>query len=437
MRIKAQKLAGFRDFLPEDMKVREEVISAFKKVFSSYGYEPLETPALEYAEVLLGKYGDEADKLIYKFKDPGGRMVAMKYDLTVPACRVLAEYANQLPLPFKRYQIQPVWRADKPQKGRFREFFQCDADSLGTASMLADGEFIQMCTDLFQALGFTKFVTRINNRKLINGFVKYAGGKEEQFFDIVTSIDKLEKIGLEGVKSELNKRGIPKEVSQRILELIKPQGNTKELLKTYQKKLSSVPEATEGLEELEEIFDYFQVVGVSEKYYQFSPSIVRGLAYYTGPVWETVIFEGGVGSVTGCGRYDKLIGMFLDRDIPATGGSFGFERIIEVMKDRRMIKARGPAAKVLVTVFSPKLLEKSIKLATLIRYRIKVNCELYLDPNASLDKQLKYADRKNIPYAAILGPDEVKNKTITWKNLTTRTQETLPSDKLPKGLINI
>jgi histidyl-tRNA synthetase len=432
MKIKAQKLAGFRDFLPNDMKAREEVLTVFKRVFSSYGYEPLETPTLEHAEVLLGKYGDEADKLIYQFKDPGGRAVAMKYDLTVPACRVLAEYANKIPLPFKRYQIQPVWRADKPQRGRFREFFQCDADSLGTASMLADGEFIQMCTDLFQALGFTNFVTRINNRKLINGFVKYAGGKDEQFFDIVTSIDKLEKVGLEGVKNELAKRSIPKEVSQKILEVIKLQGDSNELLKAYQKKLSSIEEATEGLKELREIFVYLKAVGVSEKYFQFNPSIVRGLAYYTGPVWETVIFEGKVGSVTGCGRYDKLIGMFLDRDIPATGGSFGFERIVEVMKDRQMVKASEPAARILVTIFSLELLENSLDLAQLLR-RSQVNCELYLDPGASLDRQLKYADKKGIPYAAIIGPDEVKNKTVTLKNMKTGEQEKIsPADLLKK-----
>lgn len=434
-KITPQTLPGFRDFLPEEMKIREQVINVFKKVFASYGYEPLETPALEYAETLLGKYGEEGDKLIYQFKDPGKRRVAMKYDLSVPLARVISQYVNQLPLPFKRYQIQPVWRADKPQKGRFREFYQCDADTVGTASMIADGEFIQMCTDLFQNLGFNDFVTRINNRKLINGLVKYAGANNTQFYDIVVSIDKLEKIGLKGVENELRKRKIPQSTSKKILELIKIKETSKKLLKIMQEKLSSIPEALTGIKEIEQIFAYLQTSSVPEKYYCFDPSIVRGLAYYTGPVWETVILEGKVGSVTGCGRYDKLIGMFLGRDIPATGGSFGLERIVEIIKDRQMLKPQKSSTQVLVTIFSPEYLKKSIEVVTTLRFSNIVNTELYPDPEAKLDKQLKYADRKGIPYAIIIGPKEAAKNIVSLKNLRTKTQKTLPLEKLTKSLL--
>lgn len=428
--IKPQTLKGFRDFLPADMKARQKVFGVFRKVFEKYGYEPLETPALEYEEVLLGKYGEEAEKLIYKFKDRGGRGVAMKYDLTVPAARVFAQYQNILPIPFKRYQIQPVWRADNTQKGRFREFYQCDADSLGTSSMLADGEFIQMCTDLFKSLGFNEFTTRVNNRKVTNALVKYASGQDKDFLDIVTSIDKLEKIGVEGVKGELTQRGIPQEAINKILDLIKMQGTTDELLNIYKEKLASIPEAVEGLDELSQIFDYLKSCKIPEKFYKFDPFIVRGLAYYTGPVWETVILEGNVGSVTGCGRYDKLIGLYTGKDVPASGGSFGAERIIEVMKDRDML-SNQKVSHVLVTIFNKDLEKTSIDLANKLRGS-EINTELYLDPTARLDKQLKYADKKGIPFVIIIGPDEASKNTVQLKNLSTKEQKEIKIEEITK-----
>ncbi len=427
--ISPQTLKGFRDFYGSDARTREYIISVFKSVFEKYGYEPLETPALEYAEVLLGKSGEEIDKLSYIFKDPGGRIIGLKYDMTVPACRFVAQNYQKLIFPFKRYQIQFAWRAEKPQKGRFREFMQCDADVWGTESVLVDAEFIQMGIEVTQKLGFKNFVTRINNRKIINGILQYCGAEKKQFYNISISVDKLEKIGLDGVENELKKRDIKEKISQKILELISIDGNSKEKLKILKKKLKEYPKAIEGIEEIEKIFSYLKTVGVETKYYKYDPSIIRGMAYYTGPIWEFTVIEGGVGSIGGCGRYDKLTGAYTNKDIPASGGSFGIERIIEVMKDREMISFDKSATKVLVTIFSPELQEQSIKLANKLRGSGIVT-ELYLDPKVKLDKQLKYADRKGIPYIIIIGPEEAAKKMVVIKNLSKRTQKTIPLSKV-------
>ena len=227
-KIKAQTLKGFRDFFGPDARARQYVINVFRSVFEKYGYEPLVTPALEYADVLLGKGGEEVDKLCYVFEDPGKRKIGLKYDMTVPACRFIAQNYNQLVFPFKRYQIQLAWRAEKPQKGRFREFIQCDADVWGTKSVLVDAEFIQMGIEAIQKLGFKNFVTRINNRKITNGIFEYSGAQKKDLYNIAIAVDKLEKIGPEGVKKELKQRGISGPVSKRVLELISFRGNSRE-----------------------------------------------------------------------------------------------------------------------------------------------------------------------------------------------------------------
>lgn len=423
--IKPQLLKGFRDFLPEDMNVRNQVFDVFKKGFEKYGYQPLETPTLEYADILLGKYGEEAEKLIYQFEDRGKRKVAMKYDLTVPTCRVVAQYGDRIPLPFKRYQLQPVWRADNTQKGRFREFYQCDADTIGTSSMIADAEFIQMGLEIIGNLGFANSIARINNRKFINGLVKYVKATDEQFYDICISIDKLEKIGAEGVKEEMGKRGLPKEIVNKIFDIISLNGQTvDDLMKLFENKMAGINDAQEGLRELKQIFEILNTSGLNQSQYMFDLSIIRGLSYYTGPVWEFTVKDSGVGSIAGCGRYDKLIGMYLGRDIPATGGSFGIERIIEIVKDRNLLKSANNT-KALVTIFSPKTLTNSLTVAQELR-KNNINTELYADENSKIEKQLKYADKKNIPYVIIIGPDEVKNNLVKLKNMKTGEQKELP-----------
>ncbi|MFZ2205863.1 MAG: histidine--tRNA ligase [Microgenomates group bacterium] len=419
--IQPRTLKGFRDFLPEDMKIRQRVISLFKQVFESFGYEPLETPTLEHADILLGKYGEEAEQLIYQFEDRGGRKVAMKYDLTVPTCRVVAQYGDKIPLPFKRYQIQPVWRADNTQKGRFREFYQCDADTIGSPSMIADAEFIQMGLEIMKKLGFTDFYARINNRKFIDGLVQYAGATQEQFYAICIAIDKLEKIGLDGVTAEMEKKGVASDVIKKIIEVVSLKGTNEELISKLSEMMKAIPVAQEGLSELALIFSYLKTAGVQEELYTFDLSIIRGLSYYTGPVWEFTVRDGGVGSVAGCGRYDKLVGLYLGRDVPATGGSFGIERLFEVIKERGLLKDESNKEE-LVTIFSPELAEQSFKLANDLRGKGK-SVILYPDEKAKIEKQLKYANKKGIETVYILGPEEVENKTVKVKNMKTGEQK--------------
>ncbi|MBI5122225.1 histidine--tRNA ligase, partial [Candidatus Roizmanbacteria bacterium] len=336
--VKVQKLAGFRDYFAEDVKVREYVINNFRKVFEKYGYEPLETPALENSNIFVGELGDESEKLFYRFKDQGGRDIMLKYDVMTPMCRTVAENINNIVFPYKRYQIQNVWRSEKPQKGRFREFTQCDADTIGSSSVICDAEFIQMGIETLTNIGFKEFRANINNRKLLSGIIQFAGASEKEFIPICISIDKLPKIGRDKVKKELiEKRKISPEVSEKILEVITLTGETKELLEKLKKQLSDIPVAMEAINELEIMFNYFKTVKLDKKFYRFTPFIARGLAYYTGPVWEFEILEGDVGSVAGCGRYDNIIGKFVGKKVAATGGSFGIERLVEVIKSRKMI----------------------------------------------------------------------------------------------------
>jgi len=421
--ITPRTLKGFRDFLPEDMRIRNKVINTFKTVFAKYGYEPLETPTLEYADILLGKYGDEAEKLLYHFTDRGGREVAMKYDLTVPACRVLAQYQNDIPLPFKRFQIQPVWRADNTQRGRFREFYQCDADTFGTSSMIADAEYIQMGIEIVRTLGFSDCVARINNRKFIDGLTTYAGASKEQFVTICTAIDKIDKIGLSGVQQEMKDKNISEDVINKLSDVISIQGSTKEKIQTLSTMMKDIPTAMAGLAELGELFSYLQAANTPLDAYLFDLTIIRGLTYYTGPVWEFMIKEGNIGSVGGGGRYDGLVGLYLGREVPATGGSFGIERLIEVVKDRKMLSEKSNEVE-LVTIFSPECVSASIALAAHLRTQNK-NVVLYPDAVVKLEKQLKYANKKGIDTVYIVGPEEIANKTVKVKDMKTGEQRVI------------
>jgi len=409
-KIKPQTLKGFRDFLPEEMAIRQKVIDTLEKVFESYGYEPLETPSLEYAETLLGKYGEEADKMVYTFKDKGKRDIGLIYDLTVPASKVLALYSQKINLPFKRYQIQRIWRAEKPQKGRYREVLQCDVDSFGTSSPLADAEIVAIIYDCLKKLNFKKFSIRINSRQVLFKLMKDLGiAQEKQQLSIFRSLDKLEKVKINEVKKELKNKGLSQEKINKLFTLIKtakPDNNLKQL------------------------FNYLKSFCVNKKYYQFDPSLVRGLDYYTGPIFETYVAEPKIGSITGGGRYDKLVADLGGPDIPATGTTIGLDRICDVIKEKNLIPDLSPTpTKILVTIFSSEYLEKSIELVSKLR-KAEINTELYLEPEAKLDKQLKYANRKNIPFVIILGPEEIKKKVITLRNMKAKSQEQLTIKKL-------
>ncbi|HSX40290.1 MAG TPA: histidine--tRNA ligase [Candidatus Saccharimonadales bacterium] len=409
-----QTLKGFRDFLPAAARKRQYVINTLKSVFESYGFEPLETPTLEYEEILAGKYGQEGDKLMYKFKDLGERNVAMRYDQTVPLARVVAQYENELPMPFKRYQIQNVFRADNTQKGRFREFLQCDADIVGSSSPLSDAEVIAVAAKSLEKLGFEKFKILINDRAVFSNLLadKRQSITEKELPAVIRAIDKLKKIGKDKVMEEIIAGGIAPERAMFIYQTIEFQKPTKQI---------------------REILKLVQQYGIDALKVKFDPTLARGLDYYTGLIFEIEVEGYSVGSVAGGGRFDNLIGMFADKQIPAVGFAFGFDRLIEAMEELNLFPdlTKVSTTRVLVTIFSGELMDKSIELANYIRSN-NLNCELYDNGDDKLEKQIKYADKKGIMYAAIIGPEEIEKDMVTIKNLRIRDQQTVKREDLLK-----
>jgi len=390
---KVQTLKGFRDIDPEEALKRGRAVSLLKSVFKSYGFAPLETPTLEYASVLEGKYGEEGEKLIYKFKDRGGRDAALRYDLTVPLARYIAQNKGKIIFPFKRYQIGSVFRADKPQAGRYREFTQVDIDTIGTDTALADAEILAVISSCLEILGVKNFKILVNDRNLFNELPKKA----------VLILDKLDKIGEPAVIEELNKTNLE---GGEILKNARSQKPTPRL---------------------EEIFTLLESFGISKASFGFNPLLARGLDYYTGMVYEAVV-EGTPGSISGGGRYNNMIGIFGKEKIPAVGGSFGLDRLTDVVPKETLAEIPF-RPQVLVTIFSKELLAPTIELFDQVQ-GTGVEAELYLDPETKLDKQLKYADKKGARYALILGPEEVKNNRVTVKDLRKRTQETIDRESL-------
>ena len=430
--IKPRVPRGMRDILPEQMIRRQYVIDVIRGVFEEFGFEPLQTPALELSEVLTGKYGPDAEKLIYQAGHVGGKEdISLRYDLSVPLCRVIAMHP-QLPKPFKRYQIDPVWRAERPQKGRYRQFFQCDADTVGSESMLADAENVTLVYQVLTRLGFKQFEININDRKLITGIGQFAGVPTEQLGGLYRSIDKLDKIGLAGVRAELAENQIPEPVIEKLLALLEVEGDaaTATVLNELNAQLGDSEAAREGISELEELIGYLTTLGVPDEFYRVNVAMVRGLEYYTGPIYETVVEEPKIGSITGGGRYDELIGSFSKQGYPATGTSFGIERIIDVMEEFDMFPSAvgKTVTQVLVTVFDADLVHESLKVATLLR-QSGIRTEVYCRP-ARISAQIKYADTKGIPYAVILGSDEVEAGTVAIRDLANRAQHIIPRDEL-------
>ncbi len=424
--IKPRVPRGTRDILPQQMIPRQYVIDVIREVFEEFGFEPLQTPALELSEVLTGKYGPDAEKLIYQAGHVGGKEdISLRYDLSVPLCRVIAMYP-QLPKPFKRYQIDPVWRAERPQKGRYRQFFQCDADTVGSESMLADAENVNLVYQVLTRLGFKQFEVNINDRKLITGIGQFAGVPTEQLGGLYRSIDKIDKIGLAGVRAELAENQIPEPVIEKLLTLLEVEGDAETVLNALSEQLGDFEVARDGIAELEELIGYLTTLDVPEEFYKVNVAMVRGLEYYTGPIYETVVEEPKIGSITGGGRYDELIGSFSKQGYPATGTSFGIERIIGVMEEFDMFPPTvgKTVTEVLVTVFDADLAPESLKVATLLR-QSGIRTEVYSRPTR-IGTQMKYADTKGIPYAVILGSDEVEAGTVVVRNLANREQHIVP-----------
>lgn len=398
---------GFKDYLPADALRRRYVVGKIVKVFEKFGFDPLETPSLEYEETLTGKYGEE-EKLIYKFETPGGDKVALKYDQTVPLARVVAQYGPKgqqvLPIPFKRYQIQSAFRGENTQKGRYREFLQCDADIIGLGTPFEDAEILTLIYKSFKSLGLDVII-KINDRNLISDI-------EPKY---LAAIDKLNKIGQDGVINELISKGLSEKEAQKLFNRVK---NLK------------------PSENIETILNIFKIYGAQYQLkdeVQFDPTLIRGLDYYTGLIIEVVLRKNpNSSSLAGGGRWDRMIGKFTGMDLPAVGISFGIDRVIEAMEEEGLLQEKT-TTKVLVTVFSKELADVAYVVTNKLR-EASINTESWLDIDIKLDKQLRYADQKGIPYAIIIGPDEYKDKVNILKDLKNKTQEKLTIDELIKKL---
>jgi len=399
-KITPQILKGFRDFLPIEAMKRQYVVNIIRKTFELYGFEPLETPAIEYLEVFTGNIGED-EKLFYKFEDTGGRKVALRYDQTVPTCRLIAQYPDKITMPFKRYQIQTVWRAEKPQKGRYREFLQCDADIFGVDDRASDGETIALTVEIFKNLGFKKPVAIINDRALYKDIP----------YKAIVAIDKLEKIGKEGVVNELIKKGYSSEEAKKLLD----------------KVASSKPN-----EDLKIIFQFLDDYGMKENY-QFKPTLARSFSYSTGTIWEIIVDEFDSGSLAGCERFDSLVSRFSNQNVPAVGFAIGFDRTVLAMEELGLFPDIKTTTKVLVTIFEKTLLNQSQNITQFLR-KNKINTDLYSDPSLKLDKQLKYANKKSIPYVVIIGPEEVASGKVVLKDMKTGEQFKLTQEELVNKL---
>lgn len=422
-RIEPQRLKGFRDHLPRVMSVRQHVMDTLRSIFEMHGFTSLETPALEYAATLEGKYGED-ERLIYKFEDQGKRKVGLRYDLTVPLARVVAMHQNDLQFPWKRYQMSPVWRGDNPQFGRYREFYQCDIDIVGTRSALADAEILAIFGEAMDKLGFGGYRVVMNHREVLAGLARTAGVAPEQAGSIYRAMDKLDKIGPDGVRAEMVKYGIGPEVAERALGLFLRGGKVEKfadnaaLLAELGGVLAGDEQAMKGIENLHSILQALEGMGVELDRFRLDVTLARGLDYYTGTVFEIVVDEPKIGSLGGGGRYDNLIGMFAGRDLPTTGASFGVERMIDVMFELGMVTPTASPSKALITVFdgSSESVKDAAQLAVELR-EAGIACEVYLNPGDKLGKQFGYADKLGIPYALVVGPDERAAGTVTVKSL--------------------
>ncbi len=470
---KTQPARGMRDFLPADVRKRNYVIGIIKEVYESYGFEPLETPTVENLETLTGKYGEEGSQLMFKILKRGEKLdvsagekglsdLALRYDLTVPLARVVANYRNELPKFFKRYQIQPVWRADKPGRGRFREFYQCDVDAIGSSSMMVEAELISAVSEIFERLGFENFSILLNHREILRGILDACGIETQKQTDALVALDKLDKIGKEGVLRELEQRdfltdsiksfekfinileesfgvvgeafeGSSDNVTNRIRRRDSINKATLESLSDFVGESESGKLGIESIRTILNLAQNAKTVGRIDIF----PTLARGLSYYTGAIMEIGVDEGDFKlSLGGGGRYDGLIGMFGKEQIPACGFSLGLERILVVMDERGMFPAelQTNAADVMVTVWNEERIGESLKLANELR---QSGLRVLVYPEADkLGKQFKYASQINIPFVCVLGETEIAENNVTLKNMQTGEQETVSREEIAGKLKN-
>jgi histidyl-tRNA synthetase len=404
-RIQPRTLKGFRDYLPQAAIPREWLISRAREVYRSYGFSPIDTPALEYEEILAGKGGQESEKQMFRFEDAGGRRVAMRFDLTVPLARFVAQYAHELGMPFKRYHIGPVWRGEKPQKGRYREFLQCDFDTVGTESIAADIESGLVIADLLRALGFEAFTVRVNDRRVLAGLLETLE-LVECSAAVLRALDKLDKIGPDGVAAELEREaGVDGARAGRVLELAAIEGAPGDVLERVGALVGGSETGAAGVEALQRFVSAVEIAGAPAGAFCIQPSLARGLDYYTGIVFETTLDElPSIGSVCGGGRYDDLAQRFTKTRLPGVGASLGVDRLLAAMEELGMIEGATTPADIFLPWFSPDRLEDYLALAARLR-GAGFAVEFYPEPK-KLGAQLKYADRRKFKLALIVGDDE-------------------------------
>jgi len=457
---KTQPARGMRDFLPADVRKREYVIGVIKSVYERYGFEPLETPAVENIETLMGKYGEEGNQLIFKIlkrgehEKTGQADLALRYDLTVPLARVVAQYQNELPKFFKRYQIQPVWRADRPARGRFREFYQCDVDVLGSKSMVVEAELIAAASDALVALGFSDFVVRVNHRQVLTGILDQSGVASDKQADALIALDKMDKAGAEGVARELKAREINDESARKLLGFFEGLAGVEhaatvvdpgepgmdkavlnaEILGRLVEFVGAHERGSKGVDELRQILQFAKASGVGPRI-KLDPTLARGLSYYTGTIIEINVAD-LPGSLGGGGRYDNLVGMFLGKDVPACGFSLGLERIIVVMNEREMFPAElvSSPADVMVTIWNEESFGESLALATELRGQ-GLRVDLYPEAD-KMGKQFKYASARGISFMAIVGEDERARGEVALKDLRSGEQRSVKRAEVASALQN-
>nr|WP_294790517.1 histidine--tRNA ligase [uncultured Mucilaginibacter sp.] len=447
--IKPSVPKGTRDFSPLEMGRRNFIFDTIKSVFRKYGYQQIETPSMENLSTLTGKYGDEGDKLMFKILNSGDFWAeaekkqkelsskaltsvisekALRYDLTVPFARYVVQHQNEITFPFKRFQVQPVWRADRPQKGRYREFFQCDADVVGSDSLLNEAEFVLIYDEALSKLGLKDFTIKINNRKILSGIAEIIN-KADNIIDLTVAIDKLDKIGFEGVVKELQDRGFTQADIERIQPIILLQGSNEEKLTEMRDVLATSATGIKGCDEIEAVFNYLKLCKLQTAKVELDITLARGLNYYTGAIFEVKTNEAQMGSIGGGGRYDDLTGMFGLKGLTGAGISFGADRIYDVMEELDLFpEDAGQASQVLICCFDKEGELYALPLLQQLR-AANISAELY-PAGAKIKKQLDYANSKHIPYVILIGSDEMQSGRLTVKDMLTGTQERLSAEEI-------
>lgn len=430
--ISPRVLKGFRDYLPEAMIAREQLMETARRVYRSYGFSPIDTPALEYSEILLGKGGEESDKQLFRFTDQGERDVAMRFDLTVPLARFAAQNIGVLGTPFKRYHIANVWRAEKPQKGRYREFMQCDFDTIGTDANGSDIETLLVIHDLLEAIGFERFTIRVNHRQLLNGLLDQLGLAEHSVA-VLRALDKLPKIGRDNVITEMGAAGISADAAAGVLDFAALTGTPEEILNQVEPLVADSERGRDGLAKLRELFAVSSAAGIPSDRLQLDVSIARGLDYYTGTIYETFLTDlPGIGSVCSGGRYDNLAGLFTKEPLPGVGASLGLDRLLAAMEELGLIASTSTPAPVLITQFDATRLGDYLKLGRDLR-AAGIATEVYPQA-AKFNKQMKYANRKGFWAVVIAGEDEFSTGVWTVKDLTSGDQAQVTGSEIAAHL---